>query len=56
MQGFIEFFSKLKARVFIFEKSNLRSVFFNPGTDCDSFLELKTILGLKNQHSARIQI
>ena len=27
-------------------------MFFNPGTDCLSFLELKTILGLKNQHSA----
>ena len=55
MQGFIEFFSKLKAR-FFFEKSNLKSVFFNPGTDCVSFPELKTILSLKNQHSARIQI
>ena len=54
MQGFIEFFSKLRVR--FFGRSNSKSGFFNPGTDCISYLELKKILGLKNQHSERIQV
>ena len=54
MQGFIEFFSKLRVR--FFGRSNSKSGFFNPGTDCFSFLELKKSLGLKNPYSERIQV
>ena len=54
MQGFIEFLSKL--RVCFFGRSDLKSGFFNSGTDCFSFLEVKEILGLMNQYSERIQV
>ena len=40
MQGFIEFFSKLK--VLFFGGSISKSGFFNPGTDCFSFLKLRS--------------
>ena len=40
MQGFIEFFSKL--RVCFFGRSISKSGFFNPGTDCFSFLKLRS--------------
>ena len=40
MQGFIEFFSKLRVR--FFGRSISKSGFFNPGTDCFSFLKLRS--------------
>ena len=54
MQGFIEFLSKL--RVCFFGRSDLKSGFFNSGTDSFSFLEVKEILSLMNQYSERIQV
>ena len=40
MQGFIEFFSKLRVRVI--GRSISKSGFFNSGTDCFSFLKLRS--------------
>ena len=40
MQGFIEFFAKLRVR--FFGRSNSKSGFFNPGTDYFSFLKLRS--------------
>ena len=39
MQGFIEFFFKLRVR--FFGRSNSKSGLFNPGTDCGFFSGIK---------------